>query len=159
MRLLLGLVLVVAIAGGAYWYLKDDQHKSDVRQAEDQARRGAAQLTESVKEKLKDLSLSAPDIKQEIERTGKVVRKKAGEVGGAIADAALDARVTAAIKAKLVKDPALSALRISVNTTDGVVTLSGSVASAEEVSAAMKLALETEGVREAISTLQVRASK
>ena len=46
-----------------------------------------------------------------------------------------------------------------VITTDGVVTLSGRADSAEQVADAMKIALETEGVREAISTLQVKAAK
>ena len=159
MKTLLGLILIIALAAGAYWYWKDDGHRQEVRQVQEQATRRTEEIATAVKDKWKDLSLSAPDIKEELERTGKVVRKKAQDVGGAIADATADARITTAIKAKLVKDPSLSALRISVNTTDGVVTLSGSVASAEEVSQAMKVALDTDGVREAISTLQVKAAK
>ena len=116
-------------------------------------------MGDTVKDKLKDFSLSTPEIKDELERTGRVVRKKAKEVGTVLADATADARITATIKAKLVKESSLSSLRISVNTTDGVVTLSGSVDSAEQVADAMKVALETEGVREAISTLQVKAAK
>jgi len=108
---------------------------------------------------MKDFSLSNPEIKDELERSGKVVRKKAEQVGAAIADATADARITATIKAKLVKDQALSALRISVNTTAGVVTLSGSAAGTDEIKEAMKLAYDTEGVREVISTLQVKATK
>jgi osmotically-inducible protein OsmY len=42
-----------------------------------------------------------------------------------------------------------------VSTTDGVVTLSGKVDSAQLVSRAMLLALETGGVRQVISTLQI----
>ena len=74
-----------------------------------------------------------------------------------MADATADARVTTSIKGKLVADPRLSALSISVNTTDGVVTLSGAVSTREEISKAMLLAMEVEGVKEVISTLQVRA--
>ena len=79
------------------------------------------------------------------------------EAGHAIADATADARITAAIKAKLVASRDLSALNISVNTTAGVVTLSGHVSSPENISKAMLLAMETDGVREVISTLQVKA--
>ena len=53
-------------------------------------------------------------------------------------------------------DKDLSALSISVNTTSGIVTLSGTVSSPEHISKAMLLAMETEGVREVVSTLQVR---
>ncbi|MFO1499688.1 MAG: BON domain-containing protein [Verrucomicrobiota bacterium] len=159
MKTLLGLILIIAIAAGAYWYLRDDSHKKEFREAQQETAQKAGEIKDAVKDKLKDLSLSAPAIKDELERTGKVVRKKAKEVGSVIADATADARITTTIKAKLVKDPSLSALKISVSTTDGVVTLSGSVSSAEEVSQAISLALETDGAREVISTLQVKPNK
>jgi hyperosmotically inducible protein len=95
-------------------------------------------------------------VKEDLERTGKVIRRKAREAGQAISDATADARITAAIKAKLLGSKELSALSISVNTTDGVVTLSGSVNSTEEISKAVLLAMDSEGVREVVSTLQVR---
>jgi hyperosmotically inducible protein len=84
-----------------------------------------------------------------------VVRRKAQEAGAAIADATADARVTAAIKAKMVANRDLSALRISVNTTAGVVTLAGTVNSPEDIGKAMLVAMETDGVTQVVSTLQV----
>jgi hyperosmotically inducible protein len=84
-----------------------------------------------------------------------VVRRKAKEAGQAISDATADARITAAIKGKLVTSD-LPGLSISVNTTAGVVTLSGTVPSAEAISKAMLVAMETDGVKEVISTLQVK---
>jgi len=62
---------------------------------------------------------------------------------------------TLAIKTKLVAEPGLSALAINVDTTDGLVTLSGKVDSYEQIAKAVKLALDTEGVHKVISTLQV----
>ena len=159
MKTLLALIVIVALGAGAYWYLTNSDHKDVVEQAQSQAAKTAQKVEDTVKDKFKDFSLSAPEIKDELARSGRVVRKKAQEVGSVIADATADTRITGMIKAKLVQDPNLSALKISVNTTDGVVTLSGSVASAEEIAQAMKLALETDGVREAVSTLQVRAIK
>ena len=99
----------------------------------------ADELKDTVHEHLKDVHLNPAEIRDELAKTGKVVRKKAGQVGAAIADATSDVRITAAVKAKLVKDPDLSAFRVSVSTTGGVVTLSGSVDSAEQISQAMKL--------------------
>ncbi len=78
------------------------------------------------------------------------------DAGHAIADATADARITAAIKGKLLASRDLSALNISVNTTAGVVTLSGFVSSSEDISKAILLAMETDGVREVVSTLQVK---
>lgn len=159
MKTLFVLIVLIALGLGGYWYLSKDSDKSDLQRAEEKALKSAQELKEAVQDKLKDFKLTGPEVKEELQKSGQVVRKKAEQVGAVIADAAADARITAAIKAKLVKDRRLSALRISVNTTDGVVTLSGSVDSAEEISQAMKLALDTDGVREAISTLQVKASK
>jgi osmotically-inducible protein OsmY len=55
-----------------------------------------------------------------------------------------------------VGDSALSVLNISVSTTDGRVTLSGTASSAEDIRKAMALAADTDGVREVASTLQVK---
>jgi osmotically-inducible protein OsmY len=97
-------------------------------------------------------------IKEELAKTGRVVREKARKAGEAIADATADARTTAAIKTKLLKASSLSALKIDVDTTDGLVTLSGTVSAHEEIAQAVKLALETEGVHKVVSTLQVKSN-
>jgi len=102
------------------------------------------------------LDLRSDDIKEDLARTGQVVRRKAREFGQAIADNTADARITATIKGKLVANRDLSAMSISVNTTGGVVTLSGSVSSPEDIGKAILVAMETDGVREVISSLQVK---
>jgi hypothetical protein len=80
---------------------------------------------EDLRHRMEGLKLQPEDIKEELARSGQVVRRKAQETGRAIADATSDARITAAIKGKLLAHPELSAFSISVNTTDGVVTLAG----------------------------------
>jgi hyperosmotically inducible protein len=116
----------------------------------------AKSAKDTLQDKMRELDLRPEQVKEDLERTGKVIRRKAREAGQAISDATADARITAAIKAKLLGSKELSALSISVNTTDGVVTLSGSVNSTEEISKAVLLAMDSEGVREVVSTLQVR---
>src|SRR5207302_5909068 len=101
-----------------------------VEQTGTQIQNAARSAGDAIQDKLRSLNLRTNDIREELSRSGQVIRRKAGEAGKAIADATADARVTAAIKAKLVADSELSALSISVNTTDGVVTLSGTVPSA-----------------------------
>ena len=109
-----------------------------------------------VKRALAALNLRGEDIRQELVRTGKVVRRQAREFGTTMADATADARVTAGVKARLTMDPDLSAIAVSVNTTGGHVTLSGTVASHDQIGKAILLALETDGAREVTSTLQVK---
>jgi hyperosmotically inducible protein len=73
--------------------------------------------------------------------TGQVIREKAREAGAAVADATANARTTAAIKAKLLKEESLASLKIDVDTTDGVVTLSGTVASYDDIAKAVNIAM------------------
>jgi hyperosmotically inducible protein len=59
-----------------------------------------------------------------------------------------DAALTAAVKTKLLADPAVSGLRIDVDSHEGVVTLKGEVRSQEEKDAAVQVARGTSGVRQ-----------
>ena len=68
-----------------------------------------------------------------------------------------DTAITAKIKAKYTMERDLSMFGISVNTTDGRVTLAGNVTSPQQIGKAMLIALETDGVREVNSTLQVKS--
>ena len=156
MRVFLALLIGIVIGAGALWFYGTKQGKSTARATGEQIESTTKSARDSIQDKLKVLDLRSEDIKDELARTGRIVRRKAREAGQAIADATADARVTAAIKAKLVANRDLSALSISVNTTEGVVTLSGTVSSPEDISKAMLLAMETDGVREVVSTLQVK---
>lgn len=71
-------------------------------------------------------------------------------------EAVSDAAVTASVKAGLVKEPGLSALRIDVDTRDGVVTLNGVADSDEARKRAGELARSTRGVREVRNHLTVK---
>jgi hyperosmotically inducible protein len=95
------------------------------------------------------------DLGNSLSNSTEAMQEKAKKV-----DAAANARITAAVKARLSKELGLSALGdISVDTTDGLVTLSGTVSSRDEINKAVKIAAETEGVRQVISTLQVKPAK
>jgi len=99
------------------------------------------------------------DVRQELERTGMVIRQKVAQVGAFIAETTADARITGAIKARLMSEPGVSSIGIDVNTTGGLVTLAGTAASHEEVAKAMRIALDTEGVVKVVSTLQVKPKR
>jgi len=152
----LTLIVGVFIGIAAFWFFSRNTTKPGWRSARDQIESSAKSARDTLQEKLRSLKLRAGDITNELARTGRVIREKAQQAGQAISNATADARVTAAIKAKLLRDPDLSAWDISVNTTGGVVTLSGTASSPENIGKAMLLALETDGVKQVISTLQVK---
>ena len=60
---------------------------------------------------------------------------------------ATDSMITSKVKAKLLGDEGLKSFKVSVETHDGVVLLSGFVATEEQINLAEKVAMETEGVK------------
>jgi hypothetical protein len=147
----------VVIGAAAVWYFSTNEGKTTVQNTGTQISDAAKAAGHAIQDKLRVLDLRTNDFKDEFARTGRVIRRKAEDAGHAIADATADARITGAIKAKLLASRDLSAFSISVNTTNGIVTLSGTVPTLEDIAKAMLLAFETEGVTEVISTLQVKA--
>jgi osmotically-inducible protein OsmY len=67
-----------------------------------------------------------------------------------------DLRITASVKADLVKDPDLSALKIDVDTKDGVVTLNGLANDEAAKQRAEKMAAAVKGVREVHNYLTIK---
>jgi hyperosmotically inducible protein len=158
-----GSVFLVFVTGavlgtGGHWYLTQPRSQDLTAQAKESVRESAATVREkaaNVGESLKQ-TFDPESIKEELSRTGRVIREKAGKAGDYLADATANARTTGAIKTKLVADTGLAAFKINVDTSDGVVTLSGTVSSPEDIAKAMKLAMETDGVYRVVSTLQVK---
>jgi len=141
----IGLIVGVFLTAGTGWYFTVARKDPRVAHAWD-----------VVDAKMAAWHLHGDDIKDELNRTGKVLRHQATEFGAAMASASSDAAITAKIKAKYAIDRDISVFSISVNTTDGRVTLSGNVTSHAQIGKAMLIALETDGVREVNSTLQVK---
>ena len=90
-------------------------------------------------------------------------REVGAEVGEKVAEGANQAQriadngaITARIKSKMALDEIVEAADIDVDTSNGVVTLTGSVASAAERQRALQLARETQGVSSVIDRLDVR---
>ena len=80
---------------------------------------------------------------------------KSGQSAGAYVD---DSVITAKVKAALVEDKQVSATKIKVTTKASVVTLRGSVPSAEAGQHALQLAAGVEGVKDVKSDLTVKSS-
>ena len=152
MKTLLVLLIGAAIGIAGYILIRGSGEPK-LERAGDKISEGADNLKDRLDE---NIDLDTDKIKDELARTGKVIRKKAEQARVAIADATADARITTEIKGKFTVESDLSALKISVNTTDGVVTLAGTVGSHEAIQKAMQIALAVEGVSQVVSTLQVK---
>jgi osmotically-inducible protein OsmY len=64
-----------------------------------------------------------------------------------------DAEITSAVKTKLLADKTVGGLKIDVDTSNGVVTLTGPVNSAAERNEALRLARTTKGVKHVVNKL------
>jgi osmotically-inducible protein OsmY len=71
--------------------------------------------------------------------------------------AADDTAITAKVKAALVAEPNLKSTDISVDTKDATVTLSGTVGSADLRDKAKQIASSTNGVKNVVDNLVVKA--
>ena len=75
--------------------------------------------------------------------------------GKSVAETIDDATITAHVKTALLNDPQVGAMKIDVDTAQGVVTMSGTVKSEAEAARAIQLAKQARGVKDVKSTLQV----
>jgi osmotically-inducible protein OsmY len=103
---------------------------------------GLARATVGVADVVDNLTVKEPDI------------ASAPGAGTAVGEAVDDAAITAKVKGKLLADSMVGGLKIDVDTSGGVVTLSGdNMKSQAEIDRAIRLASEVEGVREVKSNL------
>jgi len=112
----------------------------------------------------------------ELKATGDNIKAGANEAGAAIERGAAkvndqlqtkvvpaakqllsDTNITAKVKSQLAGDPAINALTVKVDTSDGRVILSGKVALPEQKAEAEKVARQVDGVKDVVNQIDVVA--
>src|SRR5258706_4811588 len=102
MRVFLALLVGIVVGAGALWFYNTKEGRSGVQATGEQIENAAKSTRDTIQEKFRVLDLRPEQVRDDLARTGQVVRRKAREAGQAIADSTADARITAAIKTKLV---------------------------------------------------------
>ena len=115
---------------------------------DDPIQQKAAEKTAEARDAAKDAAAKADD------KTDRA-QKKAGDAADRTGEVIGDAAITTAVKTKFLADTTVSGLRIDVDTTDGVVTLRGTVPNAAEKARAIELARETKGVKSVKDQLKI----
>lgn len=91
-------------------------------------------------------------------QAGSDIKQGAETAGARVADAVSDATITAEVKSALAADPELSALRIDVDTRNGVVTLRGPAPDEKSRGRATQLAASPKGVMRVDNQLTLKSS-
>ena len=92
-------------------------------------------------------------------RAGQEISQKTAEAAKTAQEALGDGALTAKIKAKIALDDRVKALDLNIDTTDGVVTVTGKVRTRAERERALSLARETNGVRQVIDRTTLDAPR
>ncbi|MDP3068708.1 MAG: BON domain-containing protein [Opitutaceae bacterium] len=163
-----GFAVGVLLTGAVVWYVRyQSQLHPEAQQRFQQASSAATDAagealyhaSVALRSKMETLDLKPEQVQEELARAGKIVRRRARELASQAADAGADTLITTAIKTRFAADRELSVWSISVSTTDGRVTLDGTVQSPEQLAQAVALAMEADGVREVTSNLKLEPKK
>lgn len=118
-----GLVIGIILGAVGYWFIQkkaqehpeaQQHYEQTAAQAYTNASVAAHDMSDSLKAKLDTLDLNGDQIKDELSKTGQIIRRKAQDIGEAAVNAASDARAVTEIKAKYTMDSTLSVWKISV---------------------------------------------
>src|SRR6266850_6011158 len=99
-RMLFCFLLGLGTGAGGYWYLQQDAGKAHLAQAKSQVVTNAQRVASTIRDTISDWSVDG--IREEMARSSMVVREKAKAAGQSITGTTANARVTAAIKTKLI---------------------------------------------------------
>jgi osmotically-inducible protein OsmY len=93
-------------------------------------------------------------VQREAREAAREGQQKGREAGEAMPDLS-DAGITAAVKSKMLGDTRVPGLTIDVDTKEGVVTLTGTVATSTEKERAVQLTKNTNGVKSVVDRIKV----
>jgi hyperosmotically inducible protein len=160
-----GLVFGIILGAFGFWFVQkkagehsqaQQRYEQSTAQLRTNATEAAQNMSDAFRARLDTLDLRTDQIKDELARTGEIIRRKAQDIGALAVNAASDARAVTEIKVKYAMNPTLPSWNISVGCSQGHVTLTGTVPSFDDIGTAVAIALDADGVRDVTSTLTVK---
>lgn len=107
--------------------------------------------------RISEWRLKGDEIKAEFDSSGRIVRSKAPAAGEPTGP--MDSVLTNQVKEKLEGDSDLSSQKISASADDGIVTLTGSASSLDQIGKAVAVSLDTPGVKQVVSTIKLESKQ
>ena len=135
----------------------DDAAKRAKDKLEEAAKKTEVAVNEGAEKLKPQLQQAGAELKPKLESAGEKIKEAAQKTGDQIKAAeASDSGITGTIKTKYVAEPNLSALKIDVDTHDGVVTLNGVVKDEAARQRAEQVASSVKGVKSVKNHLTVK---
>jgi osmotically-inducible protein OsmY len=125
------------------------------RDAVDEGIRAGREVREEARELEQDVREGAHAAGEATADAARDLKTGTEDAAARAAAAATDAAITTAVKGRFVADSKVSALKIDVDTTNGIVTLRGRVSNPAEAEQAVRLARGTQGVARVVNELTV----
>ena len=132
-----------------------DESKQAAREAREESKEAAREAKEESKEAAREAKEESKEAARDAKDESKSASRKAGEAVGTAGEAVTDGWITTKVKGSFVGEDALDNSDIDVDTNDGVVTLSGTVASEAGRARALAIAKKIEGVKSVKDNLRV----
>jgi len=101
---------------------------------------------------------SGESVGRNVDQATEKMEAKTSQAADKVAVAADDTAITAKVKAAILAEPGLKTLQINVDTKDATVTLTGSVDNDSLRDRAKQIVMSTEGVKNVVDNLSVKAS-
>ena len=154
-----GLLAVTALAFGlsACDKMKEPTVGQKIDAAVEQTEKAAAEAKAKAQQALESAGAKVEQGAVKAEAAAEGAGDAARQAGNAVLEKMDDAAITAQVSAGLAKDPTLSALKIDVDTRDGVVTLNGPAPTQEAKDRATAIAQGVKGVSSVLNQLSVKA--
>ena len=154
-----GVLAVTALAFGltACDKMKEPTVGQKIDAAIEQTEQAAAEAKAKAQQALESAGAKVEQGAVKAEAAAEGAGDAARQAGNAMLEKMDDAAITAQISAGLAKDPTLSALKIDVDTRDGVVTLQGPAPTQEAKDRATAIAQGVNGVSSVMNQLSVKA--
>ena len=154
-----GLLAVTALAFGlsACDKMKEPTVGQKIDSAVEQTEKAAAEAKAKAQQALESAGAKVEQGAVKAEAAAEGAGDAARQAGNAVLEKMDDAAITAQVSAGLAKDPTLSALKIDVDTRDGVVTLNGPAPTQEAKDRATAIAQGVKGVSSVMNQLSVKA--
>ena len=154
-----GVLAVTALAFGltACDKMKEPTVGQKIDAAVEQTEKAAAEAKAKAQQALESAGAKVEQGAVKAEAAAEGAGDAARQAGNAVLEKMDDAAITAQVSAGLAKDPTLSALKIDVDTRDGVVTLNGPAPTQEAKDRATAIAQGVKGVSSVMNQLSVKA--